>query len=39
MEPKIFWVRVARTGVRTRKEEGLLRYEIDVGLSATQSTD
>jgi len=27
MEPKIFWVRVARTGVWIRKEEGLLCYE------------
>jgi hypothetical protein len=39
MEPKIFWVRGARTGVRIRKEEGLLHYERDIGLCATQSTD
>jgi len=39
MEPKIFWVRVSRTGVRIRKAEKLLRYEIDAGLFATQPAD
>jgi hypothetical protein len=28
MEPKIFWVRGARTGVRIRKEEGLINFLI-----------
>jgi len=36
MEPKIFWVRGARTGVRIRKEEGLLRCR-EILVSALRS--